>query len=322
VGCTKKAADGTNYLFTDFDYPGIVLVPRPWSEGGLRTDRVHQVKVEPLMLVVDYEFRHDGDRTNLSFTIRGIQPEELFVRLYECSTRADAKRREDWIRSHAARIQDEPGYVKSGRYCEVRDGDSIESLAGAHGFSDAARIRKHFENDALRRLRGDSFSVEPGDFVFIPQLDTADAPIPLGDLLAVAPSDEQVQGGKRYTALWDHVDAQYDPLDWTLWMPETASSIPVLRNMDFASGASNASIFYVPQFAVLTGGFVPIGVSPPPMWLVHLSQLEKPSESDNFHVFLAGNAPRPMTATTAEFEGPEEPLTFYSALEPAQEETA
>jgi hypothetical protein len=34
-------------------------------------------------------------------------------------------------------------------------------------------------------------------------------------------------------------------------------------------------------------------------------------------VFLAGNTPRPMTDTSAEFEGPEEPLTFYSALNPA-----
>jgi hypothetical protein len=275
------------------------------------------VKVEPLMLVVDYEFRHDGDHTNLSFTIRGRQPKELFVRLYECCTRADASQREDWIRSHAAEFKDKPGYRKSGRYCEVQGGDSMESLASAHGISDAGRIRGHFENETLCEARGDSFSVEPGDFIFIPQADAADHPIPLGPLLQVKPAGEQVKGGKRYTATWKNVETGYDPLDWTSWMAETPSSIPVLRNMEFPSGDSGDAAFYVPQFAVLVSGFVPIGVSPTPMWLVHISQFDKPSESAAFHVLLADSTSRRMSATTAEFEGPEEPLTFYSALNPA-----
>jgi hypothetical protein len=315
VGCTKKAADGVNYVFTSFDRPGILLVPRPWDQSGLRTDRVHQVKVEPLMLVVDYEFRHDGDNTNLSFTVRGRQPDKLFVRLYECATLIDANAREAAIRSHADTFQDKSGYTKSGRYREVQDGDSVESLAAAHGISDVSGIREHFENQLFQESRGDGFSVETGDFLFIPQIDATGDPVPLGELLAVSPAEEQVKGGQRYTAVWNNVETGYDPLDWTSWMPETPSSIPILRNLDFP--ADSAPVLYVPQFAVLTANLVTIGVSPAPMWLVHLSQLEKPSESDTFHAFLAGDVPRPMTETTAEFEGPEEPLTFYSALDAA-----
>ena len=319
VGCTRRTGDGANYVVSDFDYPGIVLVPRRWSEEGLRTDRVHKVKVQPLMLVVDYEFRHDAGNTALCFTIRGRQPDELFVRLYECSTRADAQQRERAILAHAADFQDNPGYRKSGRYCEVQDGDSLESLARQHGLSDARLIRGHFENSPLREALGDSFSVQTGDFLFVPQIST-DGPVPLGDLLSVELSGEQVQGGTRYTATWNNADTGYDPLDWTSWLPGTESSIPVLRNMDFPSGESAGSIFYVPQFAVLIGGYIPIGVSPAPLWLVHMSEFERPSESDAFHAFLADDTPRPMGDTTGEFEGPEEPLTFYSALNPESDD--
>src|SRR5581483_8096598 len=168
VGCTKRSGNGANYIFTDLDNPGIVLVPHPWRKPGLTTDQIHHVKVRPLMIVVDYEFLHDGDKTNLSFTIRGRQPKEVFVRLYECSTQASESQRREWIRAHAANFQDKPGYRKSCRYCEVQAGDSLESLAGTHGVDDPDRIRSHFENEALRELRGDSFSLAAGDFVFIP----------------------------------------------------------------------------------------------------------------------------------------------------------
>jgi hypothetical protein len=193
VGCTKKAAYGLNYVFSNFDRPGIILVHRRWNQSGLRTDRVYEVKVEPLMLVVDYEFRHDGDTTNLSFTILGRQPDQLFVRLHECATLIDANGWEAAIRSHAAAFQDNPGYSKSACYREVQDGESVESLAAAYGVSDVSGIREHFENQPFRESRGDGFSVETGDFLFIPQVDATDSPIPLGELLSVSPADEQVK---------------------------------------------------------------------------------------------------------------------------------
>jgi hypothetical protein len=45
VGCTKKTADGKNYVFSSDDDPGIVYIPRPWSLEDLETDRAHTIRV-------------------------------------------------------------------------------------------------------------------------------------------------------------------------------------------------------------------------------------------------------------------------------------
>ena len=37
VGCTKMTANRKNYVFDDFDDPGIVLVPVEWKETGWRS---------------------------------------------------------------------------------------------------------------------------------------------------------------------------------------------------------------------------------------------------------------------------------------------
>jgi hypothetical protein len=46
VGCTKKSADETNYLFDDSDDPGIIYVPKKWTQGGLATNQQHVVRVK------------------------------------------------------------------------------------------------------------------------------------------------------------------------------------------------------------------------------------------------------------------------------------
>lgn len=46
VGCTRKTADGFNYIFTSEDDPGIVWIPRAWQRRGLPTDQVHTVRVK------------------------------------------------------------------------------------------------------------------------------------------------------------------------------------------------------------------------------------------------------------------------------------
>lgn len=48
VGCTKKTADGYNYMFDDSDQPGIMFIPKAWSEMGLPTGQRHVVRVRPL----------------------------------------------------------------------------------------------------------------------------------------------------------------------------------------------------------------------------------------------------------------------------------
>ncbi len=48
VGCTKKTADGANYVFDDGDEPGVILVPRQWKQPGLASERKHIVRVKAI----------------------------------------------------------------------------------------------------------------------------------------------------------------------------------------------------------------------------------------------------------------------------------
>ena len=48
VGCTKKTPDGANYKFDDSDEPGIVYIPKSWSQSGLATDQEHTIRVRSL----------------------------------------------------------------------------------------------------------------------------------------------------------------------------------------------------------------------------------------------------------------------------------
>lgn len=46
VGCWQK--DGGDYVFSDFDDPGVIVLPRPWSASGLSTADTHYVQVRRL----------------------------------------------------------------------------------------------------------------------------------------------------------------------------------------------------------------------------------------------------------------------------------
>lgn len=46
VGCWQKT--GENYVFSDFDDPGVIVLPRPWSITGLSTEDTHYVQVRRL----------------------------------------------------------------------------------------------------------------------------------------------------------------------------------------------------------------------------------------------------------------------------------
>lgn len=48
VGCTKKTPDGANYKFDDSDEPGIIYIPKAWSQAGLATDQEHTIRVRSL----------------------------------------------------------------------------------------------------------------------------------------------------------------------------------------------------------------------------------------------------------------------------------
>jgi len=56
VGCTKKTADGYNYIFDDTDDPGILDIPKPWVKSGLSTSQTHVIRVRqalPIYLVLE-----------------------------------------------------------------------------------------------------------------------------------------------------------------------------------------------------------------------------------------------------------------------------
>jgi hypothetical protein len=46
VGCRRRSADGTNYVFTDDDDPGQLFIPQAWDAGGLRTDQTYTVRLQ------------------------------------------------------------------------------------------------------------------------------------------------------------------------------------------------------------------------------------------------------------------------------------
>jgi hypothetical protein len=47
VGCTQMV-DRSTYRFDDTDNPGIVLIPKKWSQSGLATDQVHTIRVREI----------------------------------------------------------------------------------------------------------------------------------------------------------------------------------------------------------------------------------------------------------------------------------
>lgn len=48
VGCSRKTADGANYLFDDKDDPGLIFIPKPWRLDGLMAEERHVIRVKVL----------------------------------------------------------------------------------------------------------------------------------------------------------------------------------------------------------------------------------------------------------------------------------
>jgi hypothetical protein len=61
VGCHRKTEDG-KYLFDDADEPGVVYVPGPWESKDLAADKVHTVRVRPILRALpDLHFAYQID---------------------------------------------------------------------------------------------------------------------------------------------------------------------------------------------------------------------------------------------------------------------
>ena len=61
VGCTRRTADGNNYIFDDADDPGIIHLPRPWSQTGLATEQTHIIRIQAVA-VFTLHMHLDADR--------------------------------------------------------------------------------------------------------------------------------------------------------------------------------------------------------------------------------------------------------------------
>lgn len=314
LGCTKRTADGNNYVFDGNDTPGILLIPRPWTRAGFATERTHVIRVRRMRVVFDYGFERFGDHIHLSFSVKGDQPPVMKVRLYEYNREVPARRREEMIRGHAAEQREKPGYEKSGCYHEVQAGETLQSIAESHGLRGASEIYDHYENTELRAGCPSASQVEAGEMAYVPQL-RGRKPIPLGELLDVEEVDEPVDGGKRYEARWSIDRSGYDPLDHNRWLPERQVGIPTMRNLTFDPDDDEASEFILPQFAVLTGDYQVLGVSPTPLWLVRQTEYQGTEESERLLAFMTDGTLREMGAThgTELFDVADEPVVFFGA---------
>jgi LysM repeat protein len=73
VGCTKKPADGSNYIFDNSDDPGIVYLPKKWAKNGLPTNQAHIIRLQCLKITRSARIKicdHSGRAfSNVKYTL-------------------------------------------------------------------------------------------------------------------------------------------------------------------------------------------------------------------------------------------------------------
>lgn len=117
VGCTKKTADGHNYMFDDSDDPGIMYIPRVWEEKGLKTEQEHVIRVRPSLGGTVLSFQMVDDDTQL------LLPRHGYV-VYNPQGQEIARGQTDDDAYGRARV---PG---PGEYTVTRDAGERFSLSG------------------------------------------------------------------------------------------------------------------------------------------------------------------------------------------------
>lgn len=142
VGCTQKTLDGFNYRFTSEDEPGLVYIPRAWSQSGLATEQTHVIRVRlaaGFLLILEND---DGLRI----------PEAE----YEATLSDGSVRRGRLGRSGMARIKDPPPGEVEVRYSDLDDIEA-KSLAATvrRAFDDRRPIEIHrlfrYPSETIRR---------------------------------------------------------------------------------------------------------------------------------------------------------------------------
>lgn len=122
VGCTRRTADGKNFLFDDGDSPGVILVPRPWRQAGLAASRRHVIRVAPL-------------RPKGTLHLRFHLDDEAVADHEHCLTSADGSHEQSMTAIGGARIEEGAGtaYLAFAA-CPAHLSYSLE-IAGAESLS-------------------------------------------------------------------------------------------------------------------------------------------------------------------------------------------
>lgn len=61
VGCSKKTADGKNYILDSSDDPGIIYIPKVWSQGEMATQKMHTLRVKMITGEIRFHYQIDVD---------------------------------------------------------------------------------------------------------------------------------------------------------------------------------------------------------------------------------------------------------------------
>lgn len=265
--------------------------------------------------VWDYAFERVGDSVDLEFSIKNPQPQDIYVRLFECCSETSFTQCNRWIRSQMRDSNNIKGFKKSGSYHTISPRETLESIRRIYGLEEASQISDHYRNKWLREDRSSSSDLKVGDMIYIPQLRTTDAAIPLGDQLDVREIDEPVENGKRYRAQWSIQETGYNPLDYNLWIAEL--DIDLFAFPDAKDPASEVTpLVFRPQFVVFLKTGQILGLSPPPLSLVRQATLETETEREGKvgQVLLIEGTIRSLQKKTSgpePFSESEEPILFF-----------
>lgn len=87
VGSKTLGADKKTFVFDDADKPGILYIPKEWKETGLATEKVHTVRLRPVvprwlaLLKVDDHFAPSKEKLNIKYSIGGLSKKKVWLEI-------------------------------------------------------------------------------------------------------------------------------------------------------------------------------------------------------------------------------------------------
>lgn len=153
VGCTKRTADGQNYIFDDADEPGIVYIPRAWWLADLTTGQTHTIVTERVDSLPIGTLSPASDRDDSSESVSPPVPgkrkvllylEEQIVYLAELLTNVEL----EW--SRLVRLSNSDNNRRERNRVLARFGHASHTIEDYFFHSNFVEIAWSREDDALR----------------------------------------------------------------------------------------------------------------------------------------------------------------------------